>query len=77
MCVCVRARVWVCAHVHLCVSTGRSLDLGEQIIPFKSIFAPAGAYTSTKRNFWLPKQLVFVKIEEFERQELNVLNPNL
>ncbi|XP_076444985.1 LOW QUALITY PROTEIN: phospholipase D1-like [Babylonia areolata] len=55
----------------------KGLDLGEQIIPFKSIFAPAGAYTSTKRNFWLPKQLVQVKITDFFRQELKVLNPNL
>ncbi|KAL8559506.1 hypothetical protein ACOMHN_037170 [Nucella lapillus] len=55
----------------------RELDLGEQIIPFKSIFSPAGAYTSTKQNFWLPKQPVVVHITAFERQELKVLNPNL
>ncbi|KAK7486606.1 hypothetical protein BaRGS_00022131 [Batillaria attramentaria] len=49
----------------------------ERIIPFKSIFEPAGAYNSTKRNFWIPGQPVNVRITGYERQEIKVLNPYL
>jgi hypothetical protein len=49
----------------------------KSIIPFRTIFQPAGAYTSSKRQFWLPGTEVKAQIIDFKRQEVKIMNPNL